>query len=166
MSRYALHRRPILALGMSLSVFVGSAVFVAGPWAGAGAADADAATSHVLKHVNNASEAVEGSVKVQFACDDASGAYSIAAQNVQVIEADGTTRWTTLGLSWTIEKVVKGVDHTDGGDLLLTQNATNGLFDASASGKLTDLQACQHNASFQLRGRDLDLAINIEALIR
>ena len=127
------------------------AVAAGGAWVGlSGPAASAAGTVHPLRQQQNASNAVEGLATADFQCDSATGAFSVAVHNVQVIMADGVTRWPNLSVNWAVFKTVRGVDHMNEGSFAVAQNATNGLFDGSSSGTLGDLGACRHGAQVVL----------------
>ena len=93
----------------------------------------------------SSSTAVEGAAKVSFTCDDVSGAYSIKVTNVQVIEPDHVTQWSTLGVAWSVGS--GGPGHF----VALKQNTTNGLFSAKGSGLLSFVAGeCVTGATFEV----------------
>jgi hypothetical protein len=134
-------RHPCRIAGALLLVTVtGGATQVLAQGAGA------SGTTHTLAAVTNLSTAVEGAVKVTFSCDDATGAFTFKASNIQVIEDDHATRWPVLQLAWNVTSTAGSA----GGGPFLKQNKTNGLFAVKQTGTLSDVQSCAAGATFYL----------------
>jgi hypothetical protein len=99
----------------------------------------------------NQSDAVEGSVRVTFQCNDATGRYKIVVSGVQIIHEDGLTRWETLGLVWFLSRVGgSSIEET----LALSQNSTSGLFGGSKTGTLSDVSVCATGANVKVIDAD------------
>jgi hypothetical protein len=110
-------------------------------------------TKHNAVGTINGSPAVENSVRVSFKCDDSSGQWSFKISNVQVINANHTTPWTTFGVTFSYGKMPNLQSHT----VSLTQDLRNGLFDGTASGSDGPLDAfCVTAASLKVGDADTD----------
>jgi hypothetical protein len=128
-----------LLAGAALTVGAGTAAAVLLP----ASAGASGAVHRQTGMVNNSS-AVEKSARVTFQCNHTTGAYTINFKNVQVIQQDHASRWSTFVVAWNI--VLPPGNDFDFGKTTLVQNSTSGLFNAVESGFLTDTAACATGA--------------------
>jgi hypothetical protein len=100
----------------------------------------------------------EGLSKVSFTCSPTStgptggaGTWSVKLVGVQVIESDGVTEWPTP-LDVTV--FVGNNPTTELHSVHLSQNATTGLFGATASGTLQNPANCASGQSVTVYGSD------------
>ena len=137
-------RRRITTIVVAAGLLIGAGAVGTRVRAGASTA---AGTEHVIvqKFLSNGSAAVEGSVKLHFTCDSASGAWALDIKDVSVIAQDHVTRWPTLAIEWHL--VDPSGDHRDGTTVALKQNTTSGLFRGADGGTLSDPSACRHNST-------------------
>jgi hypothetical protein len=92
----------------------------------------------------NTSAAVEAA-RFSFSCNDATNVYKFKAKGVQVIKSDHVTPWGSYELRIYIEGAPPGPWVVD---IPLTQNATNGLYEATSAGFVPSGSCATGNAVF------------------
>jgi hypothetical protein len=91
--------------------------------------------------VRSSGNAVEGSARVSFSCNDVTLAYKLKLTNVQVIEADGFTSWADYDVVFLLwYPLFRSAS--------LVQNTTNGLFGSTQTGVLDLAKECETGTRF------------------
>jgi hypothetical protein len=154
-----------------------------------GPAGATGTTHRTPVSARNTGADVEGSARVLFRCNDATGTYTLSVTNVQVIQTDGVTPWhrwdfgdgtarpyvtvtltppggaavsiTTVGSVPLVYELWDGATSSP-----LVQDTTNGLFELKTKGNLADIDAswmehglCQPGSEVHVFGDEHDLGL-------
>ena len=138
-------RRRVAAVATS-AVLVGGGV---GAFAVANAATAGAVgvTHKTPSTARSIGAAIEGAARLTFSCNDATGAFKLKLTNVQVIKANGTSRWDDLQVVYLVNGVGAQPD--------LAQNTVNGLYGLSISGTLASTSDCHSGVLVEVEDVDL-----------
>lgn len=113
--------RTMTGIALSAGLLAGAMTTVSSSSAGA-----IGITHKLAVSPRNTGTAVEGSARMAFTCNDVTGAAVLSVTNVQVIQSDGDTPWSSKSVTLVVGPVAGFGDFNESWDL--TQNQTNGLF--------------------------------------
>jgi hypothetical protein len=83
---------------------------------------------------------------LSFSCNDVTGKFTLKVTNVQIIQPDHVTAWSSLRVAWAIAAEVPFTPKA----INLAQNSTNGLYTATSTGVLANVADCATGRAVQV----------------